>query len=486
MDYSESEYLRVTMRMILSQIKPLSPLILQSRSLSNLSHRTGPHIAVVGAGPAGYYATQHIAKALPNSTIDMFEKLPVPYGLVRFGVAPDHYEVKNCITTFAKTANNENVNFFGNIALGRDISIENLTSNYHSVLLTYGTEEDRMLGVEGEELENVVPARDLVSLYNGLPGYDNLTVNLDTETVLIVGVGNVSLDVARMILTPVDKLKQTDVTESWLEQLAKSRVKRVVLAGRRGPLDVSFTIKELRELVKLEGARPVFYKQDYDGIKDLLNNLARPKKRLTELLVKTALEVPDKKTEKRWSEADREWHLKLFRSPQRFLGGPDGKSVTSAVLGVNISDGEGGVVNTGNEETLDCGLVVRSVGFKSVVADPALPWDDKRCVVPNTDGRVVGKKGLYVAGWVGTGPRGVIVDTMNTAFRVGAALVEDLKNASIDERQGSKGLEKFLAKSTNWEDWLKIEEEERKKGAQVGKTREKVVKLEDMFDIIGR
>jgi len=469
--------------MIFSHIKPLPPLSLLTRTFS---HNTGPHIAVVGAGPAGYYATQHIAKALPNSTIDMYEKLPVPYGLVRYGVAPDHNEVKNCITTFAKTASMANVNFIGNTALGREISLDKLTSHYHAVLLTYGTEGDRMLGVEGEQMDNVVPARDLVSLYNGLPGYDDFKVNLDTDTVLIVGVGNVSLDVARMILTPVDKLRQTDVTERWLEQRTRSRVKRVVLVGRRGPLEVSFTIKELRELVKLEGVKPVFCKEDYDGVKELLDKLARPKKRLTELLVKTALDSPDKKTLERWAGADKEWHLKLFRSPLKFSAGSDSDSVSSALLGVNISDGKGGVVDTGRQETLDCGLVVRSVGFKSVVVDPALPWDKKTCVVPNKDGKVVGRPGLYVAGWVGTGPRGVIIDTMNTAFRVGAVMVDDLKKITTDERQGRTGLGKCLTNSTTWEDWLKIDKEERERGEKIGKIREKVVRVEDMLNIVGR
>jgi len=469
--------------MIFSHIKPFPPFSLLTRTFS---HNAGPHIAVVGAGPAGYYATQHIAKALPNSTIDMYEKLPVPYGLVRYGVAPDHHEVKNCITTFSKTANSQNVNFIGNTALGREISLDKLTSNYHAVLLTYGTERDRMLGVEGEHLDNVIPARDLVSLYNGLPGYDDFTVDLDTDTMLVVGVGNVSLDVARMVLTPVDKLRLTDVTERWLEQRIKSRVKRVVLVGRRGPLEVSFTIKELRELVKLEGARPVFCKEDYDGVKELLGTLARPKKRLTELLVKTALDTPDKKTVERWAGADKEWHLKLFRSPLKFLAGSDSDSVSSAVLGVNISDGEGGVVDTGRVETVDCGLVVRSVGFKSVVVDPALPWDENKCVVPNIDGRVVGRPGMYVAGWVGTGPRGVIIDTMNTAFRVGAVMVDDLKKMPIDGRQGRSGLQKCLTNSTTWEDWLRIDNEEREKGEKLGKIREKVVRVEDMLDIIGR
>jgi len=469
--------------MLKARLKPFSSLLF--RHMSSTPAIT-PQIAVVGAGPAGYYATQIIAKALPHATIDMYEKLPVPYGLVRYGVAPDHHEVKNCITTFTKTALSSNVNFIGNTALGRDVSLDKLESNYHAVLLTYGTEEDRLLGVEGEQLDNVIPARDLVSHYNGLPGYQDMFINLDTDTVMIVGVGNVALDVARMILTPIDKLRQTDVTEAWLEQRVSSRVKRVVLVGRRGPLEVSFTIKELRELIKLDTARPIFSKDDYDGIREHVATLDRPRKRLTELLLKTALDNQDKKTQQRWDQASMEWQLKLFRSPLRFLAGIDGTSVNSAVLGVNRSDGKGGVEPVGREEILDCGLVLRSVGFKSVRADSGLPFDERRGVVPNKNGRVEGRPGLYAAGWVGTGPRGVIIDTMNMAFKVGSVIVEDIKSLDMEEKLGRIGMGECLEMSTSWEDWIKIDMEESRRGEERGKPREKIFKIDEMLDIVRR
>jgi len=451
-----------------------------------LSVQTTPHpqIAVVGAGPAGFYATQHIIKALPHAQVDIYEKLPVPFGLVRYGVAPDHPEVKNCITTFTKTAQSQNVNFFGNISLGKEISLNDLMENYNAVLLSYGVEEDKLLGVEGETLTNILAARDVVNLYNGFPGYKDLQINLDTETVMIVGVGNVSLDVARMILSPVDVLKKTDVTESWLEQLARSKVKRVVLVGRRGPLEVSFTIKELRELVKLQNARPVMNKVDYDGVREKLNSLERPRKRLTDLLVKTALDVPDVKTQEKWDKANLEWELKLYRSPLRFLAGSDKKTVGSAVLGINVADGKGSVVATGDEEVVDCGLVIRSVGYKSIRVDPSLPFDPRRGVVPNEAGRVRELPGLYTAGWLGTGPRGVIIDTMNTAFKVGAVIVEDLMKGKLEIKSGSSELKYKLGNSTSWTDWESIDKEECRRGDVSGKPREKFFLVEDMLNTL--
>ena len=441
-----------------------------------------PRVAVVGAGPAGFYATQHIIKALPGAQVDLYEKLPVPFGLVRFGVAPDHPDVKNCETTFTKTAASPNVTFIGNACLGTDFSLAELRASYHSVLLSYGTQEDRLLEIPGENLDNVLAAKDLVSLYNGVPGYQDLRVNLDTDTVTVVGIGNVALDVVRMLLTPVDVLRKTDTTEAWLEQLTVSRVERVVVVGRRGPLHVSFTIKELRELVKLEGTRSVVGAGDMAGVREALATVARPRKRLTELLLKTALGPQDPATEERWREAEREWQLRLFRSPLELVAGEDGKSVGSIVLGVNRAAEGGGVADTGEREELRTGLVLRSIGYRSVQADPSLPFDTVRGVVPNGEGRVEGEEGLYVAGWLGTGPRGVIIDTMNSAFRVGAALVEDLKGRELGEKRGREGV--AAGSCTGWEDWERIDGEEQRRGGLVGKPREKCSSVQEMLGIL--
>jgi len=432
-------------------------------------------VAVVGAGPAGFYATQHLVKALPGIQVDIYEKLPVPYGLVRFGVAPDHPEVKNCISTFNKTVTNPSVTYCGNVGLGRDVSLSSLRANYNSVLLTYGADEDRTLGIPGENLENVMAAKDVVSLYNGVPGYQDLKVNLDTDTVVVVGIGNVALDVVRMLLTPVDQLRKTDVTEVWLEQLVKSKVERVVVVGRRGPLQVSFTIKELRELLKLDDVRTNVRKEDLVGVREALASVARPRKRLTELILKAGEGQSSK------GESCKEWELKLFRSPLEFRSDGAGSKVSSVLLGVNRPVGEQ-VEDTGKREILNTGLVLRSIGYKSVSAEPSLPFDSKRGVVPNMEGRVTGEEGLYVAGWLATGPRGVIIDTMNTAFRVASIMAEDLKSKPLSEVNGREGMQ-LPGNIVSWEDWERIEIEENNRGEVLGKPREKIWTVEEMLAV---
>ena len=382
-------------------------------------------------------------------------------------MAPDHPEVKNCITTFNKVGVSDRVKFIGNTRLGHDVSLSDLLSNYHAVLCTYGAAQDKQLNIPGESLAGVVSARDLVSLYNGAPHCDtSLSTCLDTETVAIVGVGNVALDVARLILAPVHTLRTTDVTETWLEMRSKSKVKKVVIIGRKGPLNVSFTIKELREMTKLKGIKTFLSQNDFEGVKDQLSSLERPRKRLTELMLKHVSESPA-------SSVDQCWQLKLWRTPVRILG-------DDSVTGIELSDSRDNKIS----ETVDCGLVVRSVGYKSSQADPDLPWDTMTSVIPNTDGRVSQCPGLYVAGWLATGPRGVIIDTMNTAFKVAANMVEDLKRVELPNKPGSEGLAVKLSHSTTWKDWEIIDKEEVSRGEKMGKYREKIVDVQEMLQTL--
>jgi len=453
--------------------------------ISLSSQADGPRVAVVGAGPAGFYASQQIVKARADALVDIYEKLPVPFGLVRFGVAPDHPDVKNCINQFNSVMENPRVNFIGNVALGTDVSLEQLRDNYHAVLLTYGAEEDRLLGVPGEDLDNVLAARALVSLYNGFPGYQDLKVNLDTETAMVIGLGNVAVDVVRMLLTPVDQLRKTDCTEAWLEQLTKSRIKRVMMVGRRGPLQVSFTIAELRELVKLEGCRTKMDEAQYHGIREVIGKIPRKRKRLTELMVKTAMDETDEKLKKKWLTAEKEWELKLLRSPLRFEGD---SSVERVVLGVNklpddVLDEK--VESTGEEEVVDCGLVFRSIGYKSVQADPALPFDKRKGIVPNDKGRVISIPGLYTGGWLSTGPLGVIADTQGNAFGVGAAVAGDLP-AEVEPKLGWEGVATHCHdRCVSWNDWLLLDKVEVEKGCGT-KPRCKLTEVEDMLNVMGK
>ncbi|GFN81073.1 NADPH:adrenodoxin oxidoreductase, mitochondrial [Plakobranchus ocellatus] len=269
--------------------------------------------------------------------VDIYEKLPVPFGLVRFGVAPDHPEVKNVINTFTTTANKCCCNFFGNIELGKDVSLKDLRNAYTAVVLCYGAAEDRLLEIPGEDLPNVLSARSFVGWYNGLPQDSQLSVNLDCESAVILGHGNVALDIARMLLTPVHILEKTDITAHALEALCKSRVEQVHIVGRRGPLQVAFTIKELREMIHLPGTRTVIKSSDVKDLDKIIHDLPRPRRRLTDLIFKSAVSLSNEEN-KSWAEARRECHLVFLRSPLQILQDSRGQ-VSGIELSVNRLEG---------------------------------------------------------------------------------------------------------------------------------------------------
>uniref|UniRef100_A0A8C5TTS1 NADPH:adrenodoxin oxidoreductase, mitochondrial n=1 Tax=Malurus cyaneus samueli TaxID=2593467 RepID=A0A8C5TTS1_9PASS len=369
-----------------------------------------PRVCVVGSGPAGFYTAQHILKHHGGALVDIYEKLPVPFGLVRFGVAPDHPEVKNVINTFTQTARSERCSYYGNVTVGRDVTVPELRQAYHAVVLSYGAEDNRVLGIPGENLLGVYSARAFVGWYNGLPENRDLKPDLSCETALILGHGNVALDIARILLSPLQLLRKTDITDSSLAALACSKVKRVWLVGRRGPLQVAFTIKELREMINLPGTRAVLDPADFTGLENAVKDAPRPRKRLTELMMKTALEKPGEK----------------------------------AVEGLGDS---AKAVPTGDVEELECGLVLSSIGYRSLPLDPAVPFDSQRGVIPNSSGRVEGVPGLYCSGWVKRGPTGVIITTMNDSFDTAQSVLEDLQGGVLDmipSREGFGAVESIL------------------------------------------
>ncbi|XP_049877910.1 NADPH:adrenodoxin oxidoreductase, mitochondrial [Pectinophora gossypiella] len=445
-----------------------------------------PRVCIVGAGPAGFYAAMHLSKHLDNVNIDILEKLPVPFGLIRYGVAPDHPEVKNVINQFTKVAQQNNVNFYGNIALGQDITLSQLRQHYDAVLLTYGAEEDRILGIDNEDGENIIAARNFVGWYNGLPSDKDLKVDLSGSTAAILGQGNVALDIARILLTPLDKLKTTDITEHALETLAESKIKELYLVGRRGPLQVAFTIKELREQLKLDNCKTIWRKEDFAGVADVVANLPRPRKRLTELMLKALNEnqtVDNNNNVK---------YLKpiFFRSPEKFLLNDQKKLtgiqfVCNELVGDKIEEQK--CVPTSEKEIIECSLAFRSIGYKSVKVDSDLTFSASG-YVPNNRGRVddqlVNKAKLYVAGWLGTGPVGVILHTMGNAFQVAKVMCEDLKSDCIANKGGFEEVKKSLnTPVVDWKGWEKIDQYETEQGKKKGKPREKICTVEKMIEI---
>uniref|UniRef100_A0A8C3J1R9 NADPH:adrenodoxin oxidoreductase, mitochondrial n=1 Tax=Calidris pygmaea TaxID=425635 RepID=A0A8C3J1R9_9CHAR len=429
-----------------------------SSSSSSSSSGPAPRVCVVGSGPAGFYTAQHILKHHGGARVDIYEKLPVPFGLVRFGVAPDHPEVKNVINAFTQTARSERCAYYGNVTVGRDVTVAELRQAYHAVVL--------------------------------------LKPDLSCETALILGHGNVALDIARILLSPLDLLRKTDITDGSLAALACSKVKRVWLVGRRGPLQVAFTIKELREMINLPGARPVLNPADFTGLENAVKDAPRPRKRLTELMIKTALEKPGEKTMEAPAAAPREWGLKFQRSPQEVLPTADGRRARGIRMALTRLEGSGDsakAIPTGDVEELECGLVLSSIGYRSLPLDPAVPFDTQRGIIPNSSGRVEGVPGLYCSGWVKRGPTGVIITTMNDSFDTAQSVLEDLQVGTLDvstSREGFGAVESILhsrgVRPVSFSDWEKIDAAEVARGKAAGKPREKIVDPQEMLRLIGR
>ncbi|KAG0034060.1 hypothetical protein BGZ81_006401 [Podila clonocystis] len=459
-------------------------------------------VAVIGSGPGGFYTAHRILKQVPQSSIDMYEALPVPHGLVRFGVAPDHPEVKNVINTFDEVAKNPNFRFIGNTSVGTfitpgskkaDLEVADLAQHYDAILLAYGAHEDRVLGVPNEEsLRGVMAARSFVGFYNGLPSEQDLDIDLShTDTAVVIGQGNVALDVARILLTPLEELKKTDLTEKMIKILEKSRVKHVHVIGRRGPLEVAFTSKELREMLQLPGTT---FHMDKNLLASEMEraskSLDRPRKRLMGLLEKGIKESKPNQP--------KSWSLHFLRSPLGFSG--DGKvgTLKAIELGINRLEGEDNnrrAAATGAKEELRCGLAFRSIGYKSVGIQ-GVPFDSRKGIVPNMDGKVVDENsktvpGLYASGWLKRGPIGVIASTMADAYQTADKIISDWNQGEpMLESLSSCGtpvldiLRNKGHKVVSYQDWKKIEQKEFEMGAKLGKPREKFVTVEEMLKAI--
>lgn len=459
-----------------------------------------PRVGIVGSGPAGFYTAQYILKHHPSARIDIFEKLPVPFGLVRYGVAPDHPEVKNATNTFEEVSRNDRFRFFGNVNVGKDVNAVDLQNAYHAVVFAYGADDDKQLHIPGEDAKSVISARSFVGWYNGLPAHAELDPDLNCETVVVIGHGNVALDVARILLAPQKLLEHTDICQHALEALQKSSIKRVILAGRRGPFEVSFTIKELREMIRLEGTKPNLHSEDFKHVRAKIPEIARQRRRLMELMCQTALDEPKEKDRLRYENATREWGLEFLVSPSEVLIDGDNK-VTGVRFQKNelVKDEDGSQVAKATDKFIDieCGMVLRSIGYKSIPLQEGVPFDVRLGVIPNINGRVVEAagsknivKGLYCSGWVKHGPVGVIVTTMNEAFDTADTIVKDLHSDFIGSDQKIEDISNVLEERginyISYEDYQRIDIEELWRGKQSHKPREKIVSTNEMLNIASR
>ncbi|CAI8055101.1 NADPH:adrenodoxin oxidoreductase, mitochondrial [Geodia barretti] len=462
------------------------------RFASSTASSTGPlRVCVIGSGPAGFYTAHQLVKRIDDVHVDILDKFPVPFGLVRFGVAPDHPEIKNCINQFTVLARKEQCRFIGNVGLGQDVGLAQLRPHYHAVVLAYGAEEDKELGIPGEDTPGVYSARSFVGWYNGLPEHRQLDPDLSGEVGVVIGHGNVALDVARMLLTPVSRLKTTDMCTHAIEALARSRVKQVRLVGRRGPLQVAFTIKELREMTKLPHCSTLIDPSYFHSIKSLLSELPRPRRRITELMLSVAENRGDKRP-----AGGKEWGLSFLRSPVEIVSSPTTGRLDSLRLEINKLQGtwdSAKVVPTGEFEDMECDLAIRSIGYKTVRVGRDVPCDPVTGIVPNVAGRVLDRnksyiRGLYCSGWVKTGPVGVILTTMNKAYETAEVIQEDFRSGTLPEPERGDILEKLNNElgvdTVSFSDWENIDRHEVREGEKKGKPREKIVDLTQMMDIV--
>src|SRR5215831_7897540 len=372
------------------------------------------HVAVVGSGPAGLYTAEALIKQAaaldtPRSIrVDVLDRLPTPYGLVRYGVAPDHPSIKSIAEYLRGVLEHEGVSFVGGVHLGDDVTREDLLAHYDAVVYATGAMRDRRLGIPGEDLPGSVAATDFVNWYCGHPDIDPGKYTLDAESVAVIGVGNVAVDVARILSRNPDELRPTDVSQPVLEALAGSKVREVHVIGRRGPAQAKFTTKELRELGELDGV-------DIAVVADEVDLTAFDATGESVRLAETDRHVRGNYTViKEWAGRTptggaRRLTVRFWLKPVEILG-------HSAVEGLTLErtrlDGTGRLVGTGERETLDVQMVLRSVGYQSVPL-AGVPFDDRAAIVPNEAGRVIGPDGQpllgeYVAGWLKRGPTGVI------------------------------------------------------------------------------
>lgn len=449
-------------------------------------------VAIVGSGPAGFYAAEALQKAAPAIRIDLFDRLPTPFGLVRGGVAPDHPKIKSVTRVFDRIATQPGFRFLGHVRLGEDISVKELRACYDVLILAVGAETDHTLDIPGEHLAGSHAATEFVGWFNGHPDYVESVFDLSQTAAAIVGIGNVAMDVARILAKDPDHLATTDIADHALRALRNSRVETIHLLARRGPVQAACTTPELRELGELEGVDIVVDPRDLDldpaSVEQLKNSHDHTPARNLEVLQQWAERTP--------SGAPRKIVIHFNVSPIELTG-------THRVEGVELvrnrleADLRGGVgaVATGERRQIPVGLVFRSVGYRGIPLD-GLPFDDRRGVIPNVEGRVVEGPGstsvipgLYVSGWIKRGPQGVIgTNKLCAAETVDHILADAVTGRIHPAEDAQRSIDEILhdraVAVTSWGDWLLLDQAEQERGAAAGRPREKVTSVVEMLEII--
>jgi ferredoxin/flavodoxin---NADP+ reductase len=447
----------------------------------------GPlRVAVIGAGPSGFYAAESLLKARDDVSIDLVDRLPTPFGLVRYGVAPDHQKLKSVTKLYERTAQDPRVRFLGNVEFGRDLTADEVRAHYHAVVFAYGAPGDRRLGIPGEDLEGSLSATEFVAWYNGHPDYTDLDPPLDVETAVVVGVGNVAVDVTRILAKTVEELADSDIADHALAALARSTVRDVVVLGRRGPAEAKFTTKELRELGELPHADIVIDPRDLEVIPESLAAIAG------DAIAKKNLEVMREFAARPPGHKRRRIVLRFFASPVELIADESARRVAGVTVERNRlavrPDGSLSAVGTGELEHLSAQLVLRSVGYRGARL-PGVPFDEREGVIPNVAGRVLDESGgspvpgCYVVGWIKRGPSGLIGSNKADAMETVATLLADDLPEPVDPRP--EAVDELLATRgvavVDYACWSRIDRAELAAGVQSGRVRVKIVSRADLL-----
>jgi ferredoxin--NADP+ reductase len=438
-------------------------------------------VAVVGSGPAGFYAADALLKSEdPPVEVDVIDRLPTPWGLVRLGVAPDHENIKAVSRAFEKIAAKPGFRFFGNVDVGSIVSHDELLEIYDAVVYTVGAQTDRRLGIPGEDLPGSWAATAFVAWYNGHPDFQHLKFDLSHERVVVIGNGNVAIDCARMLaLTPAE-LAPTDTTHEAIDAINAAGVREIVMLGRRGPVQAAFTPPELKELGELAGAEPVVDPRDLEldpaSRRDLEADRDRARRNY-ELLEEYAAREPEGKP--------RRIVLRFLVSPVAILG--EDKVEGVEVVHNELVEEDGRIVArpTGQTEVIPAGLVLRSVGYKGVPL-PGVPFDEQSGTIPNDRGRVEGTERTYAAGWIKRGPSGVIGTNKKDATETVELLLDDARAGKLTRPASGGTLESLLeeraANYVEYEGWQAIDAAERSMGEPLGRPRVKLHMWEKLLE----
>lgn len=451
-------------------------------------------VAIIGAGPSGFYAAEQILKGNEHAQVDLFDRLPTPYGLVRGGVAPDHPKIKSVTRVYEKTAAKEGFRFFGNVELGRDLHVADLERHYHAIFYTFGAEADRELGIPGEDLPGSHAATAFVGWYNAHPDFANRDFKLDhARRAVVIGNGNVAMDVARMLALTADELRQTDIADHAIEVLNESTIEEIVVLGRRGPAQAAFTNPEIREIGELDQADVIVAAEDaqLDPVSQAYLDSDEADK-----TARTNVEVLREFSTRRPSGKPIRIVLRFLSSPVDIRGGD---RVESIVIGRNrLVETEAGLraEDTGEREEIECQLVLRSVGYTGVRLE-GVPFDDRRGLVLNRNGRVLAepdgeqKIGHYTAGWIKRGPSGVIGTNKKCAQETVNLLIEDLEAGRLlrPESPDAGAIEALLrerdVRFISFSGWEKIDQAEVGRGEPHGRPRVKFANVDEMLDASG-